>query len=244
MIELNSSVELDHQSFAAVAHAFLSGAPALGAHKEDLWDKLAGPDFWRLTFEHVRLVVLAVAAASLLGVPLGIAAFALPRLRAMVVMTVGTLQTVPALALLAFCIPLFGQIGTVPALAALFVYSLLPIVRNTLTGLSGLPAGLREAARALGLGWWDRMRHIELPLAAPVILAGIRTAAVISVGTATIAAFIGAGGYGQRITIGLALNDNDMLLAGAIPAALLAIAVEISFTALEYYWRRHDRVSA
>lgn len=241
MIAMNSSVELDHQTFAAVAHAFLTGATTLAAHKTGLWDKLAGNDFWRLTFEHVRLVVLAVLAASLLGVPLGVAAFSLRRVRAIVMMIVATLQTIPALALLAFFIPLFGRIGTIPALAALFVYSLLPIVRNTLTGLSGVSTGLREAARALGLGWWDRMKSIELPLAGPLILAGIRIAAVISVGTATIAAFIGAGGYGQRITVGLALNDNDMLLAGAIPAAALAVAVEALFSAVEYGWGRRNR---
>jgi osmoprotectant transport system permease protein len=143
------------------------------------------------------------------------------------------LQTVPSLALLALLIPLLGMIGTVPALVALVVYALLPIVRNTCTGLLQVSPGLRLAALALGLRPAQRLVLIELPLALPVILAGVKTAAVMSVGTATIAAFIGAGGFGERITIGLALNDNDMLLAGAIPAAVLALVTQAGFELLE-----------
>jgi osmoprotectant transport system permease protein len=146
---------------------------------------------------------------------------------------VGVLQTIPSLALLAMLIPLLGAIGTGPALVALFVYALLPIVRNTATGLTEVPPGLRDAAKALGMSGRDTLLHVELPLAAPVILAGVKTAAVMSVGTATIAAFIGAGGYGERIATGLALNDNDLLLAGAIPAALLAILTQWAFDAAE-----------
>jgi osmoprotectant transport system permease protein len=143
------------------------------------------------------------------------------------------LQTVPSLALLAMLIPVLGMIGTVPALVAMFVYALLPIVRNTCTGVLGVPPGLRMAALALGLTARQRLVEVELPLALPVILAGVKTAAVMSVGTATIAAFIGAGGFGERITIGLALNDNDMLLAGAIPAAVLALLTQALFELLE-----------
>ncbi len=139
----------------------------------------------------------------------------------------------PSLALLALLIPLMGRIGTAPALVALSVYALLPVVRNTCVGLLQVPPGLRLAALALGLRPRDRLLRIELPLALPVILAGIKTAAVMSVGTATIAAFIGAGGYGERITIGLALNDNDMLLAGALPAAALALLTQALFELLE-----------
>jgi osmoprotectant transport system permease protein len=142
---------------------------------------------------------------------------------------VGTLQSVPSLALLAMLIPLLGTIGLWPALIALFLYALLPVVRNTSTGMEQVPQGLRMAAQALGLGTRDRLLYIELPLALPVILAGLKTAAVMSVGTATIAAFIGAGGYGERIATGLALNDNDMLLAGAIPAAVLALLTQLAF---------------
>jgi osmoprotectant transport system permease protein len=124
-------------------------------------------------------------------------------------------------------------IGMWPALVALFLYALLPIVRNTHAGLLEVGAGLREAARALGLRPGQSLWHIELPLAMPTILAGIKTSAVINVGTATVAAFIGAGGFGERITQGLALNDNTLLLAGALPAAVLALMVHVLFEVAE-----------
>jgi osmoprotectant transport system permease protein len=145
----------------------------------------------------------------------------------------GLVQTIPALALLAFLIPVTGTIGLWPALIALFLYALLPIVRNTHAGLGGVPAGLRQAALALGLRRGTILARIELPLAAPTILAGIKTSAVINVGTATIAAFIGAGGFGERIVQGLALNDNVMLLAGALPAAGLALIAHATFELIE-----------
>jgi osmoprotectant transport system permease protein len=131
---------------------------------------------------------------------------------------------------------LLGTIGTAPALVALFLYSLLPIVRNTYSGLLDITPSLREAGRGLGLPVAARLRLIELPLAARSILAGIKTSAVVSVGTATIAAFIGAGGYGERIASGLALNDNAMLLAGAVPAAGLALLVETLFPLLDRWF--------
>jgi osmoprotectant transport system permease protein len=143
------------------------------------------------------------------------------------------LQTVPSLALLAFLIALLDRIGTLPAIAALFLYALLPIVRNTEAGLSAIPRGLTQSALALGLSRRDRLLLIELPLAAPLIVAGVRTAAVINVGTATIAAFVGAGGYGERIVAGLAVNDHALLLAGAVPAAAMALAIEWGFNAVE-----------
>jgi osmoprotectant transport system permease protein len=143
------------------------------------------------------------------------------------------IQTIPSLALLAFLIPLLKQIGTLPALIALFLYALLPIVRNTYTGLSDIPSSLRESALALGLPFAARLRLVELPLAARTILAGVKTSAVINVGTATIAAFIGAGGFGERIATGLALNDNATLLAGALPAAALALLVQSGFDLLD-----------
>ena len=139
----------------------------------------------------------------------------------------------PALALLAFLITLLGTIGTGPAIVALFVYALLPIVRNTASGLADIPPPLRESARALGLSSVSRILRIELPLASRSIVAGAKTSAVIAVGTATIAAFIGAGGYGERIVAGLAVNDTAMLLAGAVPAAVLALAMQWAFDALE-----------
>jgi osmoprotectant transport system permease protein len=147
--------------------------------------------------------------------------------------TVGVLQTIPSLALLAMLIPLLGRIGTVPALVALTLYALLPIARNTATGLLGVSAGLREAGIALGLTPAQRWRAVDVRLALPTIMAGIGTAAVITVGTATIAAFVGAGGLGERIVTGLALNDHAMLLAGAVPAAVLALAVQGVFALIE-----------
>ncbi len=234
MIAMNAEVEIKGQSFAAVARTWLAAsrttpAPAAATNATSLWDKIFDRDMLRLTSEHLMLVLLSVALACVVGLPLGVLAAFAPRLRQTVLALAGVLQTVPSLALLAMLIPLLGTIGTLPALIALFVYALLPIVRNTCTGILQVPAGLRLAALALGLSKRQRLLHIDFPLSLPVILAGIKTAAVMSVGTATIAAFIGAGGYGERITIGLALNDNTMLLAGAIPAAVLALLMQALF---------------
>lgn len=240
MIAMNAAVEIDGKSFAAVAQARLTPSKT-SAVRAGLRAKLFGPDLWKLTRQHLTLVALSLVLACLVGIPLGVVAAQLPRLRQPVLALVGVLQTVPSLALLAIMIPLLGMIGTVPALVALFVYALLPIVRNTCTGILQVPAGLRTAALALGLRRGVTLTHIELPLALPVILAGVKTAAVMSVGTATIAAFIGAGGYGERITIGLALNDNDMLLAGAIPAAVLALLTQAGFELAEYWVARRRR---
>ncbi|NQV51080.1 MAG: ABC transporter permease, partial [Candidatus Marinimicrobia bacterium] len=145
---------------------------------------------------------------------------------------VGVIQTIPSLALLVFMIPLLG-IGGPPALVALFLYSLLPIVRNTLSGLTSLPLDIRESALALGLPASARLRLIELPLALRSILAGIKTSAVINVGTATLGALIGAGGYGQPILTGIRLDDTGLILEGAIPAAVLALLVQWGFDFIE-----------
>ncbi|WP_371867617.1 glycine betaine ABC transporter substrate-binding protein [Duganella guangzhouensis] len=246
MIAMNAAAEIDGQPFARVAHDWLarhasaSAAPRAGdavplpsGARGGLLSKLLADDLWRLTRQHLTLVAFAVALACVAGIPLGVLAAFRPRLRQSVLALTGVLQTVPSLALLALLIPLLGAIGTAPALVALVVYALLPIVRNTCTGLLQVPPGLQLAAQALGLRPMQKLLHVDLPLALPVILAGVKTAAVMSVGTATIAAFIGAGGYGERITIGLALNDNDMLLAGAIPAALLALLTQGIFELLE-----------
>lgn len=218
---------------AVAAGAGAGAAAAAGPARGGLMAKIFDENLWRLTRQHLALVLFSVVLACLVGIPLGLLAAFSPRLRQTVLALVGVLQTVPSLALLAILIPLLGRIGAVPALIALFVYALLPIVRNTCTGILQVPPGLRQAAMALGLERRDRLLHIDLPLALPVILAGVKTAAVMSVGTATIAAFIGAGGYGERITIGLALNDNDMLLAGAIPAAVLALLTQGLFELIE-----------
>ncbi len=229
MIRMNAAAELESRSFAqAAALLEAEGGPQRSARR-DFFAALFGPDFWRLTSEHLLLVFASLAASIAVGVPLGVAAAKLPRAEQLILGVVGVIQTIPSLALFAFLIALVGTIGTWPALIALFLYALLPIVRNTCAGLIGIGRGMRQAAMALGLIPRDRLWRIEIPLALPSILAGIKTSAVINVGTATIAAFIGAGGYGERIASGLALNDNVTLLAGAIPAAALALLVQGAF---------------
>jgi osmoprotectant transport system permease protein len=200
--------------------------------------KLFGPDLLRLTLQHLGLVVASVGLAVLVGVPLATLAAPHAGLRAGVLGASGLLQTVPSLAMLAILISWVGRIGAVPALLALTLYALLPIMRNTCTGLAGIPAGLKDAADALGLSAAQRLRLVELPLAMPTIVAGIRTATTIAVGTATIAAFIGAGGYGERIVTGLALNDKGLLLAGALPSAALALLAEGLFELAAIRMRR------
>jgi osmoprotectant transport system permease protein len=175
---------------------------------------------------HLLLVVTSLLAAIIVAVPLGLALERLrPRGAEGVIRAVGLLQTVPGIALLAFMLPALG-IGVVPALVALFLYSLYPIVRNTYSGVRNADPAAVAAASALGMTGSQVLRYVRLPLAAPVIMAGIRTAGVIAVGTATLAAFIGAGGLGDPIVAGLALSDTRMILSGALPAALLALIVD------------------
>ncbi|HSV83504.1 MAG TPA: glycine betaine ABC transporter substrate-binding protein [Ramlibacter sp.] len=238
MIRMNGDAELRGRPFAAIAADFVEGrspgsAPSTAPVRAGLRDRLFGPDLARLTREHVSLVVVSLAIAVLLGIPLGAAAAAQRQLNPWIFAGVGLLQTIPSLALLAALIPLLGRIGTVPAIVALSLYALLPIVRNTATGLQQVPIGLRQAGMALGMTRLQLWRLVDLPLALPVVLAGIKTAAVLTVGTATIAAFIGAGGYGERIAQGLALNDSAALLAGAIPAAVLAVVTQALFELAE-----------
>ncbi|MGM3273678.1 ABC transporter permease/substrate-binding protein [Ralstonia sp. 24A2] len=239
MVAMNAAVELEGRSFSQVARQFLAGqhnAPAATPARAFFAQLTDG--LWRLTQRHLTLVGISTGVAIVLGVPLGLAA-ARRRIKQPILAVVGVLQTIPSLALLAMLIPIVGSIGVVPALIALALYALLPIVRNTIVGLEQVPDGLRDAALALGFTPAQRTRVVDLPLALPVILAGIKTAAVISVGTATIAAFIGAGGYGERIATGLALNDSATLLAGAIPAAVLALLVQGAFEVIEWWLRRH-----
>ena len=235
MMRLNAAAELEQKSFAAVAKSFLSGKAEGAAPARSFISALFGEDFWRLTREHLLLVFASLAAGIVVAVPLGVVAARVEAAAQPILAVVGVIQTVPSLALLAFLIPLLGSIGTAPALSALFLYALLPIVRNTHAGMAGVGKGMRQAASALGLKPVDQLLLIELPLAAPSILAGIKTSAVIGVGTATIAAFIGAGGYGERIAQGLALNDNATLLAGAIPAAALALMIQGLFELVERF---------
>jgi osmoprotectant transport system permease protein len=180
------------------------------------------------TADHLTLVAASLLAAIAVALPLGILAARLPRLAQLVLGVTGIIQTIPSLALLVFMIPLFG-IGTLPAIVALFLYSLLPIVRNTHAGLVDIEPSLRESAEALGFPPAARLRLVELPIAARPILAGIKTSAVINVGTATLGALVGAGGYGQPILTGIRLDDTALILEGAIPAAVLALAVQGAF---------------
>ena len=244
MIAMNARAELDGARFEEIAHDHLTNPTRASAPsnnftavkaeaRRSFFSKLGGQDLWRLTVEHLGLVVASVVAAALIAVPVGIVIFPYRRLRALVLSVAGLLQTVPSLAMLAILISLIGVIGRVPALLALTLYALLPIMRNTCAGLNEVPDGLRQAGRALGMSSRDVLYEIELPLALSTIIAGIRTATAIAIGTATIAAFIGAGGYGERIVTGLALNDQELMLAGAIPAAVLALFSELAFEWLE-----------
>ena len=234
MIAMNAAAELEAKPFAEIAAQF-HGAAATGKSgaARSFSSVLFADDFWPLTLQHLLLVFASLALSVVAGIPLGIWAARSGTARTVIFPAVGVLQTIPSLALLAFLIAALNQIGTLPALVALFLYGLLPIVRNTAAGLEEVKAGLTQAASALGLQKGEILRLIELPLASRTILAGIKTSAVINVGTATIAAFIGAGGYGERIVAGLAVNDNALLLAGAVPAALLAIAIEAGFGVTE-----------
>ncbi|HEU4385235.1 MAG TPA: glycine betaine ABC transporter substrate-binding protein [Anaeromyxobacteraceae bacterium] len=225
MLEQNARAQLDHVPEARVAADFLGRE--LEVRSEARAEGRAARVLGR-TLEHLGLVGLSLAAAVLLGVPLGIAAFRRPRLGHLLLGAAGVVQTIPSLALLVGLIPLLG-IGARPALFALFLYSLLPIVRNAESGLSGIAPELRESALALGLPPWARLWLVELPLASPSILAGVQTAAVIGVGTATLGALVGAGGYGQPILAGIRLADPALILEGAVPAAALALAVQGGF---------------
>lgn len=232
MIKLNAEVEINNLAPDTVAKAYLSGGMTK-ATRETLWSALFAADFWPETRQHLFLVFASLALSILVGIPLGIWA-ARTRAAAQPILSItGLVQTIPSLALLAFLIALLHRIGPVPTITALFLYSLLPIVRNTYTGLTDISPTLCESAQALGLPSAARLRLVELPLASRAIFAGIKTAAVINVGTATIAAFVGAGGYGDRITQGLENNDNLLLLAGAIPAAVLALLVQYGFDLLD-----------
>jgi osmoprotectant transport system permease protein len=227
MVTMNAAVRTAGES--AVAGRFLR--ERLGVRAETRAEGRAAR-ILRTTADHLVLVGISLGAAVAAAVPLGIAAARSAPLARVLLATVGIVQTVPSLALLVFMIPLLG-IGGPPAVAALFLYSLLPIVRGTYSGLQDIPRPLRESAVALGLPSGARLRLIELPLATRSILSGVRTAAVINVGTATLGALIGAGGYGQPILTGIRLNDLGLILEGAIPAAVLALLVEGLFSLVE-----------
>lgn len=246
MRRINRRVEVERVPIPRVAHDALDELGLLGGATPELRaEKAVGlleylrtsrGSILSLTMRHALLVLVSLGFATLIGVPLGLvlerrAAGAEPVIRG-----VGVIQTLPGIALLAFMIPLLG-IGVTPALVALVLYSLYPIVRNTYTGVRDADPSAVDAAHALGMTGGQILRQVRLPLAAPVIMAGIRTAAVIDVGTATLAAFIGAGGLGEPIVSGLALSDTNMILSGAIPAAILAVLVDATLAGVERFVR-------
>src|ERR671926_1893751 len=194
------------------------------------WREILG-----LTAEHLLLVAVSTLIAVAVGIPVGLLLTRRAGLKRPVLAVANVLQTVPSLALFGFIIPLkyVGGIGVRAAVVALVLYALLPVIRNTVTGVEGVDRSVREAALAMGMTDAQILRQVELPLAAPVILAGVRVATVISVGVATIAAAIGAGGLGTYIFRGLRMNDDRLILAGAIPAALMALAADFGLGLLE-----------
>jgi osmoprotectant transport system permease protein len=225
MVAMNAAVKLDGLTEPAVAADFLNRMTGADLTVEQ---KSRFSRILERTGEHLLLVVVSLFFAVLIAVPLGVVAFQRRRLGSAILGVVGVIYTIPSLALLVFMIPLFG-IGAGPAMVALFLYSLLPIVRNTHSGLVEIPSSVRESAMALGLSDGFRLRRIELPIASGPILAGIKTAAVINIGTATLGALIGAGGYGQPILTGIRLDDVGLILEGAVPAAMLAVAAQAAF---------------
>ncbi len=236
MRELNGRVLLDGKSFNEVAVEFLAeeglvarvdNANASSTGMSVMWSNL-----WRNTAVHLQLTFIALSLGCAVGLPLGFAIYRSSRLSRAMLYIAGLMQTIPSIALLALFIPLFG-IGQTPAIIALFLYSLLPILRSTITALLTIDPVLKRVAEALGMTRVQQLRHVLVPLALPNVLAGVKTAAIISIGTATLAAFIGAGGLGEPIVTGLALNDTSLILQGAIPAACLAILAELLFELLE-----------
>lgn len=245
MQKLNYKVQEDREPIPQVARDFLvtkelledSGPAASHRTRESGFGALMVSRRWKtwaLTVEHLELTVVSLLWAILIGVPLGIVITRYPGAAPPVLTTAGVIQTIPSIALLAFMIPVPGLgLGPGSAMMALFLYALLPIIRNTFTGIQEVDPRMIEAARGMGLTKVQILKLIELPLAVRTIMAGIRTSAVINVGVATLAAFIGAGGLGDPIVTGLQLNDTNLVLAGALPAALLAIAVDQSLGLLE-----------
>jgi osmoprotectant transport system permease protein len=230
MQELNSRTNVERIPESVVAADFL--AEKLGVQVE-VQPETRTSRLLRATREHSLLVMVSLLAAIVTAVPLGIVASRFPLVGQGILALVSIVQTFPSLALLSVLIVVLGRIGTWPAIVALYVYSLLPIVRNTCTGLTDVPISIRESASALGLSEWARLWLIELPMASRSILAGIKTAAVINIGFATLGGLIGAGGYGQAIMSGLDKNDYRLILEGAIPAVVMALVVQGLFELAE-----------
>ena len=232
MAKLNGLAE-SGVSFEKVAQGFLHAATQNQNEPTQLkrfFKLLFGPDFFTALRDHVLLVIVSSAMALLVGIPLGVLAHHRSRFKRWILGGVSVLQTIPSLALLTILIALLDQIGAIPAVIALFLYGLLPIVNATHISLMKVPINLKEAALALGCNEWQLLLFIELPFARPFIMAGLASATVIGVGTCTLAALVGAGGFGDRIVAGLAVNDQALMLAGAIPAAVLALLAQAILT--------------
>ncbi len=231
MRAMNSRVLYENKSFGEVANEFLKTNNLISSGVEYKRTS-AADEILHKTLRHLQITFISLLLAILIAFPLGVLLSAIPAISKPVLYIAGLLQTIPSIALLAIMIPLFG-IGIVPAVAALFLYALLPILRNTVTGIYSVDPVIKKVASGMGLTAWQKLKFVEIPMAMPAIFAGVKTAAVINIGTATLAAFIGAGGLGEFIVTGLALNDTSLILKGAIPAACLAILVEFLFEILE-----------
>ena len=225
MIEMNAQARLRGVPDTQVAADFVRRTFGTSGTQAAVGPDTRARRIGARTLEHLQLVAISLLAGIIVAIPLGILAGKRPRAGQFVIGFASLVQTIPSLALLVFMIPLLG-IGEKPAIAALFLYSLLPMVRNTAEGLRGIAPELRDSAVALGLPPSARLRLVELPLAFPSILAGVQTSAVIDIGTATLGALIGAGGYGQPILTGIRLADTGLILEGAVPAAALALLAQ------------------
>jgi osmoprotectant transport system permease protein len=231
MVSMNAMAKLDLIPEGVIAASFIEKKFGLKTefNRDNFFKRLL-----KYSKEHISLVLVSLVPAVLFSIPIGILAYRKKKISNFILGLTGIIQTIPSLALLVFMIPLLG-IGSWPAIAALFLYSLLPIVRNTYSGLQNIPLHIKESAEVLGLSRFYKLWLIELPLALPSILAGIKTSAVINVGTATLGALIGAGGYGQPILTGIRLDNIPLILEGAVPAAFLAVAVQWFFDILEKF---------
>ncbi|MCP5381559.1 MAG: ABC transporter permease subunit [Kordiimonadaceae bacterium] len=231
MRTLNAKVVIDQKTFSSVAHDFLEKRGFINPNQINEQNSITSR-LIRNTVTHIKLTLIALIIGCFTGLLLAVVIFRSQVISRYVIYFSGLLQTIPSIALLALMIPILG-IGEVPAITALFLYSLLPILRSAVTALSTIDPVLTNVSKAIGMNKYQQLRYVLFPLALPNILAGIKTAAVICIGTATLAAFIGAGGLGEPIVTGLALNDTSLILQGAIPAAILAIIVELIFEGLE-----------
>ncbi len=246
MQSLNARVEHDHQSAKSVAETFYSDNLHLGHRVSQGVDKPQSDwrhflefftqyDFLRLTVQHAELVIFSLILAIFVGIPIGVCIYYVPKVGKPLLYGVSLLQTIPSLALLSFLIFAVNSIGFLPAFIALFLYALLPIIEATQSGLRSVDRSVIEASKALGTGFWPQLWHIELPLCKSTLYAGVQVAAVWTTGTATIAAFVGAGGYGERIAQGLSTNNTEMMLEGAIPSAVFALLMRKIIHTIEHF---------